>query len=187
MDRESQGRSAPEIACGDWEAVDAHWEQMQERALELYLKGEGAMASRQWRHALEHARTHFSDDDPRLAASLTNVGFALRRMGRVQAARAHFADAIEVWARTWSWILYMRPDGDEGLFSRAARDEFEAMVARARAVTEGLMDGGEPPELDGAASFLRDRPDHGNDVRRLMAAVLLLVCRPPPSDRDTGA
>jgi hypothetical protein len=167
----------PAAARADgWSPSDQAWEQTQQRALEFYRAGEATAAARAWEQGLSIARRHFEPNDPRLATSLANLAYAARRQGLVQQARGLYGEALGVWDSCRSWILFMRPGrGDVLIHDREMQDELESFVARGREGTLVLLDLDQPIAEDGLALWKRTRPTDACDLRKLMAAVLLLV------------
>jgi hypothetical protein len=162
-----------------WTGADILWEISQEQAaLALRAGGVGA-ATEHWARALEIADRYFERGDPRLAASLTNHAVVLRRRRQVHQANRLFDQAHDVWADGWRWIELMRCPPQAGGasnqgYDRASRAQFTELLAKGQAATRTLAAYKRLPEaLSG--SWFELRPRRFTDVRKLLAAVLLIV------------
>jgi hypothetical protein len=169
-------------------AADLAWERCQEQAALAYRSGNVATASRLWAEALEIATRHFGRGDPRLAASLTNQALIMRRRREGYQAKRLFEDAFAVWADSWRWILLMTPGhparrprsahSDQlEIYDPTARAYFSALAERGRAATETLERYDELPR-EGLAEWLELKPKRLSDLRKLLAAVLLIAPDP---------
>jgi len=166
-------------------AADFAWERCQEQAAVAYRTGDTPTASRLWAEGLEIARKHFGRGDPRLAASLTNQALVMRRRRQDYQAKRLFEDAFLVWADSWRWILLMTP-GHPGsqpqaahsdqleIYDETARAYFMALAERGRLATARLEHYDELPK-DGLADWLELKPKRLSDLRKLLAAVLLIA------------
>jgi hypothetical protein len=165
-----------------WTGADILWEISQEQAaLALRAGGVGAAAEHCGR-ALEIADRYFERGDPRLAASLTNHAVVLRRRRQVHQASRVFDQALDVWADGWRWIELMRcpPQGGEASnrsYDRASRARFMALLAKGQTATSLLAAYKMLPQ-DLTGSWFELRPRRFTDVRKLLAAVLLIVPAP---------
>jgi hypothetical protein len=159
----------------DLDTIDVTWEEIQESALRAYHTGRIELASRNWERAMVLARRHFGPADPRLATSLTNHGFVLRcRTERYEAER-HLREALAVWERSWRWVGRMTPTGDpDDAFPAAARAWFDALINQGYAASFGIHVHDRLPEYR-LHLWSEHRPAMLCDVRKLMAAVLLIV------------
>lgn len=159
-------------------AIDLAWEQEQESAARAFLAGVGDPAARHWQRALAIAREHFDSCDPRLATSLTNRGRVFRWDGDRYQAERHFSEALLVWDQGWRWIALMSPPGcPDRCYSEAAQAEFQALLEQARAVSAAIERYDRLPAW-GLRRWLDERPSRPCDLRKLLAAVLLIVSRP---------
>ncbi len=176
------------IGASSFTAADLAWERSQEQAALAYRAGDVATASRLWAEALEIATRHFGRGDPRLAASLTNQALVMRRRGQAYQANRLFEGALLAWADSWRWILLMTParraqtsrpaDSDRlEIYDPAARACFTALAERGRAATENLERYDQLPE-PGLADWLELKPRRLSDLRKLLAAVLLIAPGP---------
>jgi hypothetical protein len=176
------------IGAANFTTADLAWERCQEQAALAYRGGNIIAASRLWAEALEIATRHFGRGDPRLAASLTNQALMMRRRGEILQARRLFEGAFVVWADSWRWILLMTPghpsrprrsaQSDQlEIYDSTARAYFTALVERGRAATEQLERYDEPPR-EGLAEWLDLKPKRLSDLRKLLAAVLLIAPAP---------
>ena len=143
-------------------------------------------ASRLWAEALTIAEKHFGRGDPRLAASLTNQALVMRRRRDDFQAKRLFEDALAVWADSWRWILLMTPthpavrsaQSDQlEIYDPTARAYFSALAERGQAATERLERYDRLPE-EGLAEWLELKPRRLSDLRKLLAAVLLIAPDP---------
>lgn len=176
------------VGAATFTAADLAWERCQEQAALAYRGGNVIAASRLWAQALEIATRHFGRGDPRLAASLTNQALMMRRRGETLHAKRLFEGAFAVWADSWRWILLMTPGRPSKLrkspqsdqleiYDSTARAHFTALVARGRAATEQLERYDALPE-QGLAEWLEIKPRRLSDLRKLLAAVLLIAPDP---------
>ena len=170
--------------------ADLAWERSQEQAALAYRAGGARLPLGLWARSLDIADRHFGRGDPRLAASLTCRALGMRRMNRVYQAQKMFGEALAVWDETWRWVHLMRPPSGPrpsqfaqwpardrpGLYRPEARAWFAALARRGRAITAALerYDAGPP---DGLALWFSIKPRELSDLRKLLAAVLLLPAR----------
>ena len=178
----------PATAAASFAAADLAWERCQEQAALAYRGGDAVAASRLWAEALDIATKHFDRGDPRLAASLTNQALVMRRRRQDFQAKRLFEDAFLVWADCWRWILLMTPGHPADLphaahsdqleiYDATARAYFTALAARGRAATARLERYDELPQ-EGLAEWLELKPKRLSDLRKLLAAVLLIAPDP---------
>jgi hypothetical protein len=169
-------------------AADLAWESCMERAALACRAGDVATAARLWEQGLAIARKHFGRGDPRLASSLTNHALVMRRRRYEFQAQRLFEEAFVVWEASWRWIHLMTP-GDRapprrsaqsdrlGVYDPAARAHFTALADRGCAATawlerhDALLD-------DGLAEWFEIKPRRCSDLRKLLAAVLLIAPKP---------
>ena len=182
---------AEALARAGWSEEELTWEQIQEAAAEALLAGDWQQAASLWTFGLELARIAFAASDPRLATSLANKAVALHREGRAQAARALFDEALGVWACSGPWVLALAPERrarsstfhlrlerrHKRDYDQQARARYTALAEEGRSFTQALMAGRGWPR--GALERWRgERPAGYVDVRKLLAAVLLLADPP---------
>jgi hypothetical protein len=190
VERIAAGTSAGDQAGtgASFAAADFTWERYQEQAALAYRAGETPTASRLWAEALEIATKHFDRGDPRLATSLTNQALVMRRRRQDYQAKRLFADAFLVWADSWRWILLMTPGHPAQLphtahsdqleiYDATARAYFTALAERGRLATERLEHYDELP-TESLADWLELKPKRLSDLRKLLAAVLLIAPHP---------
>jgi hypothetical protein len=167
-------------------AADFAWERYQEQAASAYRAGDVATAARAWEQALALARRHFGRGDPRLAASLTNQALVMRRCRHAYQAKRLFEEAFLVWEDSWRWIYLMTPgrpttqqaQSDRlAVYDETARAWFTALAERGCAATAMLERFDQLPE-DGLAEWLELKPRLLSDLRKLLAAVLLIAPKP---------
>jgi hypothetical protein len=169
-------------------AADHAWERYQEHAALAFRGGDPVSSTRLWQQALAIAEKHFGRGDPRLAASLTNQAFVMRRRREDFQAKRLFEEALAVWADSWRWIQLMTPR-QPAAFARAgsggrlevydwrARACFTALAARGEAATASLERYGRLPE-GGLDEWLKIKPRRMTDLRKLLAGVLLIAPKP---------
>jgi hypothetical protein len=166
-------------------AADLAWERCQERAALAFRAGDAAPPAELWEQALAIAQQHFGRGDPRHAASLTNYALVMRRRRQDYQAKRLFEDALGAWDDSWRWIHLMtpRPAGvaqrlqhSEQLevYRPAARSTFAALAERGRAATARLERYDELP-AGGLATWFEIKPRQMIDLRKLLAAVLLIA------------
>ncbi|HEX6141883.1 MAG TPA: hypothetical protein VFZ01_04140 [Geminicoccaceae bacterium] len=168
----------PRLPVPQFDAADLAWEQASETAVRAYRAGgvEGALL--RWQRGLTIGRERFEPGDPRLATSLTNCAFALRRQGEAFQSRRHFALAEEVFAQSWRWIGRMSPAGAPGeRYDEAALESFAQLVGSLRSAARAIEARDELP-IGRLEQWRVERSVRGSDVRKLLGASLLLISRP---------
>jgi hypothetical protein len=187
---------APDAVAGEaggtafaagFSAADFAWERWQEQAALAYRAGDVATAVRAWEQALAVAEQHFGRGDPRLAASLTNQALVMRRRRHEYQAKRLFEEAFAVWADSWRWIYLMTPGRQTtsqqaqsdrlATYDDTARAWFTVLAERGCAATAMLERFDQLPK-DGLAEWLELKPRRLSDLRKLLAAVLLIAPRP---------
>jgi hypothetical protein len=180
-----QGGAAVETG---FSAADLAWESCQERAALAFRSGDVATAARLWEQGLAIARKHFGRGDPRLASSLTNQALVMRRRRHDYQAQQLFDEAFVVWEASWRWIYLMTP-GDRaeprrsaqsdrlGVYDPAARAHLTALAERGCAATAWLERHDQLP-ADSLDEWLEIKPRRLSDLRKLLAAVLLIAPKP---------
>jgi len=174
------------VAVG-FAAADLAWERCQERAALAFRAGEAAPPTQLREQALAIAEQHFGRGDPRHAASLTNCALVMRRRRQDHQAKRLFDDALVAWDDSWRWIHLMtpRPVGAASrlrhsdqleVYRPAARNAFAALAERGRAATARLERYDELP-AGGLATWFEIKPRQMTDLRKLLAAVLLIAPR----------
>jgi len=179
---------AEALARAGWSEAELTWEQIQEAAAEAQATGDWQQATSLWAVALELARETFEAADPRLATSLANQAVAQRRAGEEAAAAASFDEALAVWACSGPWVLALAPERRARSstyhlrletryprgYDRHARARHMALAEEGYGAVRALKAGGARPR--GALPRWRiERPPGYVDVRKLLAAVLLLA------------
>ncbi len=183
----AEERDAPALA-GSFSTADLTWERCQERAALAFRAGDAVSAARLWEQALAIAEQHFVRGDPRLAASLANHALVMRRRRQDYQAKRLFEDALLAWDETWRWIHLMTPQptvvservtqsNQLAIYDAAARDAFTRLAERGREATACLERRDELPE-GGLAEWFEIKPRRLTDLRKLLAAVLLIAPRP---------
>lgn len=167
---------------------DVAWERCAERAALAYRTGDTSASARLWAEALEIAEQHFGRGDPRLATSLTNQALVMRRRRLDYQAKQLFERALGVWEDSWRWIYLMTPGhpwidhqqehSDQlAVYDQGARTYFTALTERGRRATIALERYDELP-AGGLDEWLEIKPRRPSDLRKLLAAVLLIAPRP---------
>ena len=181
---------AEALSRAGWSEEELTWEQVQESAAEALLAGDWRQAGSLWTVGLDIARVTFEASDPRLAASLANKAVAARHSGK-QAAAALFDEALAVWACSGPWVLALAPERrarsstfhlrlerrHPGGYDRQARARYTALADEGNAATKALKTGDRSPR-GSLERWRRERPAGYVDVRKLLAAVLLLADPP---------
>lgn len=175
------------VAAG-WSEAEVTWELKQESAAALAAEGGYDEAAPLWAEALYLAQMNFAKDDPRLATSLANHAFALRRRGDEKSARELFEQSQRVWGSSALWIdaLNIESKARSSLFhlrlevlhrdayTKTARTRLHRFAAEARAAVAALADG-TTPEKSGFSRWKGEKPPTYSDSRKLMAAALLVA------------
>ena len=109
----------------------------------------------------------------------------MRRRRHDYQAQQLFEEAFVVWEASWRWIYLMTPGGGAtprrsaqsdqlGVYDEAARAHFNALADRGCAATawlerhDAMLD-------DGLAEWFELKPRRCSDLRKLLAAVLLIA------------
>jgi hypothetical protein len=169
-------------------AADLAWERALEQAAITFLAGDGVMPPLLWARGLDIAERHFAPGDPRLACSLTNRAFALRREGERFESNKMFKDARAAWSETWRWVRLMTPGqttlgrpagGAESLpvYDHATQEVLFALAAQGLATMDAI-EGYDRLPARGVKLWLDMKPRAFSDLRRLLGAVLLIVSNP---------
>ena len=180
----AEERCSHPLAAG-FAAADLAWERCQEQAALAFRAGDAATAARLWEQTLTIAEQHFGRGDPRRAASLTNHALVMRRQRQDYQAKRLFEDALVAWDDSWRWIYLMtrRPvDAASQLrhsdrlevYGPTARSAFGALAERGRGATARLERYDELP-AGGLAAWFEIKPRQMTDLRKLLAAVLLIA------------
>ena len=166
-----------------WAPHDLAWERCQAEAAVAARAGDPIAPGYCWTRGLEIADRFFSQGDPRIATSLTNWAVVLRRRRRVHQAESMFAQALEAWDESWRWVYLMhRPPAEatEDAFARVydkeARATFMHLVRLGRAASSALARQ-TPSPVASIELWLGLRPRRFSDLRKLLAAVLLIASR----------
>jgi len=179
------------LSRAGWSEEELTWEQVQEAASEALLAGDWRQAGSLWTVALDIARITFEASDPRLATSLVNKAVAARHSGKETAAANLFDEALAVWACSGPWVLALAPERrarsstfhlrlerrHRGGYDRQARARYTALAEEGHAATKALKSGDRSPR-GSLERWRRERPAGFVDVRKLLAAVLLLADPP---------
>jgi hypothetical protein len=157
------------------------WERSQEQGVRAYRERNTAAAISCWNRALAIAERHFERGDPRIAASLTNVGFALQRQEQLHNANQHFGRAISAWQDCWRWVPLMTPPPqpnatEPGSYNDDARRTFYDMAKNGRQITEAMLIERRMP-IGGLEQWQEVKPHIMTDLRKLMASIFLIVSK----------
>ena len=163
------------LAAG-WSEEDLRWEALQ-------LSGSATERT----EALRLARASFRPDDPRLATSLINRAADL---AEGDAARAGLQrEALAIWRGCDSWLSEMKPERRArsstyhlrmeskypGGYDRFSEERYRVLAAEGLRAAEAHAAG--LPWPDGRERWEKLRPAGFNDLRKLLAAVLLTAPR----------
>ena len=180
-----------ELLQAGWTEPDLEWERHAVATLEALANGESAAVQAHAGAAVSLAREHFTDEDPRLAASLANFAVALGPGGK------HGADLLAEAGRIWSsctpWLEAMTAprSAKSSMFHlrmearhrdtyrerwaikwRELADEGRSSVAHLALVSKTIGD--KPAGSEGRLQrWRRECPAMLNDTRKLLAAVIL--------------
>lgn len=171
-----------------WSNAELIWEQIQEAAAEAHAACDPEDAGALWLGALEVAREHFEHNDPRLATSLLNCAMDKRRAGDHVAAQTLLDEAKRVWSKSGAWVDTLRSERHarsstfhlrlqakhRGAYDRFSKERFAALQSEAQDVIQAC-ENGIGGESDRLARWRRERPAGLTDMRKMLAAVLLLA------------
>lgn len=165
----------------DRNRIDLTWERAQEQALHAYRANNPAVARAHWAKALDIAERCFERGDPRLAASLSNHGFALLRQNQLHQANIFFRRAVNAWEDSWRWVPLMAPSTGQGEvetpYDRETQNAFYALIRQGQAKTETLLRERRLAKAKGD-DWAAVKPRNMTDIRRLFSAVLLMPTSP---------
>ncbi len=176
------------LQAAGWRREELLWEELQEAAAGHHAAGETAKAAAAWAEALRLARATFEAPDPRLATSLTNHAFGLGGPAASETARSLLDEALLIWDASAPWVAALEPERraksslfhlrlesrHPGGYDRFSRERYRALQAEGRAASLARRRGAAP--ADGSLERWRaERPAGYNDLRKLMAAALLIV------------
>ena len=166
--------------------ADLAWERCMEQAVEAFRARRVSQTVDLLARGLGIAEQHFDRGDPRLAASLTNEAFVMRQRGQVFQAKRRFKEALQAWDDSWRWILLMTPSGAPrpecadhhlpGLYDVDTRTYFSALATYGRDTTAQLERYDLLPH-DGLEQWFEMKPRGLTELRKLLAAVFLIVSR----------
>lgn len=156
-----------------WTAADLLWERRAEAAVRAWRRGDLQTAEDETDRALELAEARFARGDPRLASGYTNRGVLLFARGLPRQATAPFDHAVRAWTECWAWLppASGAPTSDDESSARAAA---WSLVERARELTDQARRG-EPLPTDGLEVWRQRGPSSPHGLRKVMAAVLLVL------------
>jgi hypothetical protein len=161
------------LAAG-WSEEDLRWESLQ-------LSGSAEDRA----EALRLARQAFRKDDPRLAASLINCAANLPPDDG--ARDALLREAFGIWRGCETWLAEMKPERRArsstyhlrmeakypGGYDRFSEERHRALAEEGLRAAEAHLAGAAWP--DQRARWEKERPEGFNDLRKLLAAVLLIA------------
>lgn len=179
---------ARSAGAAGWSEEDIRWEFLCEQAAELAAKGSVTEAAPLWAEALFLARQSFAPDDPRLATSIANHAFALRRAGDGKTAAALFREALTIWdasgeriaalriaRRARSSLFHLRMEAKHWtIYEATMRRRLEAFAREGREALAALAED-RAAASRGVARWDAEKTPGYSDARKLLAAVLLLV------------
>lgn len=153
------------------------WEREQEAGMRAFHAEDSDGVERAWQSGLDIARCHFGSDDPCLASSLTNYGFAERRLDRVEKGTEALHEALGVWERCWRGLD--QASSDMGSYRHPAQvfECLDRLIREGFATTLRILDHDDPP-TGRFEQWLPLRSVRHAQFRRLLGAVLLTVSWP---------
>lgn len=171
-----------------WSETDGTWEGLQELAAEHAAAGRLEEAGALWSQALFEARQAFTTQDPRLATSIANHAFMLRRKGDEEAAGKLFGEATQIWDSSgpWIWNLKIERKARSSLYhlrmeakhwetyDATKRKRFQNFAEEGRAALAALA-ANEAAGNRGLSRWWPEKTPYTSDARKLLAAVLLMV------------
>lgn len=157
---------------GCWAESDAAWEELQLAAVERLAAGERTGTGALLIRAAGIARCWFASDDPRLAASLTNLALWRQETDGIDAAEEFFAEAIGLWPRGEDWLDRLQV-GDETLSPPQCRRLLDEGHRHAVALAARRP----IPMPCGLVRWRARRGQGKPDRRKLLAAVFLSTFR----------
>lgn len=158
--------------------TDLRWERAQEEALRAFHGYDADGAVTNWRSGLAIAEAHFSPIDPRLATSLTNIGFARRRLGEESEGDHCLRQALEIWQHAQYWADLVSATYRTNGSSMCDRDWFDMLAQRGFTAAYEIWRHDRLPEHR-RDLWSRYRPRRAFGVRTLIAAVLFVASDPP--------
>ena len=172
----------------NWTQADQDWEALQEQAAEHAVAGRLDEAATLWAEALYLARQSFVAQDPRLAASIANHAFALRRKGDAAGAGRLFEEAGRVWdsSAPWIWSIRIERKARSSLYHlRMEAKHWKTYEATKRKRLQSFADEGraaiaalaadKPADSRGVSRWWPEKTPYPSDSRKLLAAALLTV------------
>ena len=163
------------LAAG-WSEEDLRWEKLQESA-----------TAEDRAEALRLARQSFGRHDPRLATSLINRAATLPEDD--EARPALLREATEIWRGCGPWLERLQPERRarsstyhlrmeakyRGGYDRFSEEKYKALSEEGLEAAEAHRDG--KPWPNQRDRWEKERPAGFNDLRKLLAAVLLTAAR----------
>lgn len=191
MSNESADAETPTLDVlerAGWSNAELIWEQVQEAAAAAHAAGDSEDATALWLGALEVAREHLEHNDPRLATSLVNCALDKRRTGDPIAAQTLLDEAEQVWPKTRAWVDTLRSEHrarsstfhlrlkakHRGAYDRFSKERYAALHEEAQTVIQACQSGN-TGQSDRLTRWRRERPAGFTDMRKMLAAVLLLA------------
>lgn len=179
--------TAAATAAG-WTEAEIEWELTQERAAVHAETGCYDEATPLWAEALYLARLNFAQNDPRLATSIANHAFALRRGGDDKMAVELFEEAVRIWKTSALWIETLRIErmARSSLFhlrmemrhwdeyEKTARTRLHRFAEEAQTAVTALAEGSRP-KTPGLSRWKAEKMPNYSDRRKLLAAALLIA------------
>jgi hypothetical protein len=180
------------IAAG-WTEADLDWESAAEAAAAALAEGDRDRMRSEVARSVRIATENFSQRDPRLGTSLANHGAATICAGEAHLAGRTIEDALRAWRDCDAWVdrlalprgarsslFHMRMEQrHRPAYDALRRQPFAALVEEARSRLAGerpLRLVSEAGAAERLARWRRERPDGLEDSRKLLPAVVLLLC-----------
>jgi hypothetical protein len=171
---------------GTLSAPYLHWEEAQEAGIRAFHAEDAGEVERAWHRSLDIARRHFGGSDPCLASSLTNYGFAERRLGRVKEGTDALREALGVWDRGWRRLDQASSATASNRHPAPVCRCLDQLMRQGYATSLRILNEDDPPtgrfEL-----WLPLRSVRRSELRRLLAAVLLIVSWPAAEAASSAA
>jgi hypothetical protein len=188
--------SFEELVAAGWRESDLEGEMASESAMEALASDDFDRARSEMARAVRIATANFTAGDPRLGAALANHGAALVAAGEAHVAGRAIADALGVWRNADGFIAKMTAprvarsslfhlrmeQRHRGTYEARWRVKWAELVeeARGRLGSGGFSLIAAAEAAERLSRWRRERPTMLNDTRKLMAAVIVLACRPAP-------
>ena len=170
----SDNRTEPQMPDKDpSHDAEISWMHSTEQGAALLAEGQTRAARESWQQAYAIA-AGFTEHDPRLAASLNNLGIGHRVNGDLAQAERHYQLALQAWDGTAAWVenIELSPRARSSLFHMRLENRHRDQYRRnAIAAYQSELGAGYAASLNNLAELLHaaERPD---DARKLYTEAL---------------